>query len=298
MEYNTPNPCEIKAFSREDVLAGVAVSAWSQAQRQACVLIFFGEAFLTEHFVPFPWNRRAKARAGLRELEKAGHLVRDDGRVLLIESSFARPQLMVPTKQLALPEPPGIGTALAELSRASGAQIEASPGSKGFEKSCPVQDRTGCPSQDGQSVPSRTGREPPDAASGVCAASCPGQARSSKGSINNFDRFDDRVRPGPDGDGGGGESSALVRRMGGTPEGARRESLTADLHRESALERLAKHPRLANLRMELVRRKTPTARRFWVLMEGQPYEAARLIAKAAETNNPGAYLNRVLQNGA
>ena len=70
----------------------------------------------------------------------------------------------------------------------------------------------------------------------------------------------------------------------------------AALHRESALERLAKNGRLAGVRAELLRRKTLTATRFWRLFEVRPYEAARIIQEIGDKRNPGAYLNCVMSN--
>jgi hypothetical protein len=60
------------------------------------------------------------------------------------------------------------------------------------------------------------------------------------------------------------------------------------------MERLAKTPKLAPFRAELLRRKSPTAQRFWQLMEHYPSRAAELIEAAREANRPGAYLNRAL----
>ena len=77
---------------------------------------------------------------------------------------------------------------------------------------------------------------------------------------------------------------------GGTDSGG------AEFHREQALERLAKNGRLASVRAELLRRKTPTATRFWRLLERNAYHAARIIHELGDKRNPGAYLNRVMRN--
>lgn len=127
---------------------GIACSKFSQAQRTSLIHIALGVDDVGQ-FVPGLWNRRAKARGALRELEKAGHIVRDGRRLLLIESSFAHISEPPSTKQLLFPEEPLLGTALAEVSRLPG----------DAEKLCPVPDRTLCPSSDGRSVLSRTGRE-------------------------------------------------------------------------------------------------------------------------------------------
>jgi len=73
-----------------EVLGCIARSNWSEAQRQALLMILRGQADQIEHFVPRLWNRPCKARAALRELEKAGHLARDRGRIVVVETSFAQ----------------------------------------------------------------------------------------------------------------------------------------------------------------------------------------------------------------
>ena len=72
-----------------DLVASIGSSRWSRAQRQALLMVYSGKADQTEHFVPHPWNRRAKALAGLRELERAGHISRVGGRFVIVESSFS-----------------------------------------------------------------------------------------------------------------------------------------------------------------------------------------------------------------
>lgn len=239
---------------------GIACSKFSQAQRTALIHITLGVDDVGQ-FVPGLWNRRAKARGALRELEKAGHIVRDGRRLLLIESSFAHLSEPPSTKQLLFPEEPLLGTALAEVSRVPG----------DAEKCCPVPDRTLCPSSDGRPVLSETGRDSPQSTPMSCAQSDSGHTRSSKGTKNKFDRFDDRAGSSQDG-----------------------VSASDELHRQAALERLAKNGRLVALRGELLRRKTPTAMRFWKLLQVRPFEAARIVQDLGDKRNPGAYLNRVL----
>jgi len=233
----------------DPVLVGIATSGWSQAQRIALIMVLDGSAFELEHFVPHPWNRLAKARAALRELEKAGHLVRDGGRLLLIESSFTAPASSPPA-QLHLLQEPGLGTALAEIAR-----VPAGP----------VPDRTDGPSQDGRPVLSGTGRDERPSGAGVFAPSCLGPPRSSNRIEQRSSDFDDRGRPSP------------------------------DTHQEHIFERLAKTPSLRPLREELLRRKSPTATRFWRLFDTKPGRAAELIESLREARKPAAYLNRALQ---
>ena len=250
--------------SAELVLAGIACSHWSQSQREAVIMLLFGEAEFTEHFVPLLWNRPGRARSELRELEKAGHLCRDGGRWYVIESSFARPALdKVPQQSLAmkgLPEEPGLGAALCEIEKVA---------------ESPRPDRGGapCPPTVGRSAPTGAGHEPCADPPTSYLVPQRGRTRSSNRSKLFIDRFDDRSCPA---------------------RGA--DSATGDLHRETALERLAKNSRLASLRAEILRRKTPTAMRFWCLIDKRPYRAAQLIAEVADKRNPAAYLNRALQH--
>ena len=155
----------------DPLLIAIASSAWSQAQRRALALLAAGRADHTEHFVPACWNRIAKARAGLRELEKAGILARDPGgRLFLIESGIAASELGTPT-QLALPEEPLLGAALAAVSRLP----------EGEDKGCPVRPGTDGPSWDGQNRPSQDGRDPPRDGAEVYALSVLGRTEPPDG---------------------------------------------------------------------------------------------------------------------
>lgn len=235
--------------TREKIFAGIACTRFSQAQRTALIRIALGAEDL-DQFVPDLWNRRAKARRAMRELEKAGHLVRDGQRLLLLESSFAHPS-EPSTQQLLLPEERLLGTALAEVSRVPG---------------------DACPSQDGQPCPSQDGHDPPARQATCSEASYLGHTRSSnRRKVLSVDSMIESVPPGTDSGG-------------------------AEFHRDQALERLAKNGRLASVRAELLRRKTPTATRFWRLLEVNPYQAARIVQEIGNKRNPAAYLNRVLRN--
>jgi hypothetical protein len=240
------------------VLLGIALSGWCQAQRQALVWLLLGTANELTDFVPGIWNRLAKAREAIRELEKAGHLTRDAGRLLIIESSFrVEPVQGRPgTGQLAFPEEPGLGSALAEIGRLSTSSEVG-----------PVSDRTGCPSSDGPGVLSRTGPTETAALSTSYAVSCLGPPRSSRSIDHNSIDLDDRARPNSDG----------------------------EFHRSAALELLAKDPRLSALRTELNNRKTPTAQRWWLLYAEKPYRAAQLIKEAQKKQKPSGFLNVCLQ---
>jgi hypothetical protein len=66
-------------------------------------------------------------------------------------------------------------------------------------------------------------------------------------------------------------------------------------HREEVMELLAKNPRLGELRKELLRRKTPTALRFWQLYERNGFRAAQLIKEVSTKDKPAAFLNTCLQ---
>jgi hypothetical protein len=253
-----------------NVLSGIAVSKWSESQRRALVRILLAPAelsFATEDFVPGIWNRRAKAAKALRELEKAHCITRDNGRWLVIESSFcvSTEIELGEVTQLALPEEKGLGAALAKV--------------------CPVQDRTGRPSQDGPSGPSGTGpgTGSEENASGAMGLTVSGgvsqlrRARVSNGMEGNSIQFDTRRGPSRD--------------VYPTEFNARK-----DYHRECVLELLAKNPNLSSLRAELNKRRSPTAVRFWQLFESNPVRAARLIKEVADKKKPGAFLNRCLMN--
>jgi hypothetical protein len=115
--------------ARELILAGIAVSSWSPAQRDVLVRLLLSPGAAASDFVPAVWNRVAKAEAGLK-LKKAGHVVCTDGRWLVpdcLESPLAVMGQEVlkaarGSKQLALPADP---VAIAVVT------------------SGPVQDRTG-----------------------------------------------------------------------------------------------------------------------------------------------------------
>lgn len=193
----------------DPLLIGIACSVWTQPQRRALVLVAMGRADHIEHFVPHLWNRIAKARAAVREMELAGHLVRDPGgRLFLIETSFAEPELGTPM-QLALPEEPLLGAALAAISRVDKNHQPTDPTEptteknrvnethpskgegrlgdggnvpRGQDEGCPVPDGTrrpsqdkGCPVQDRTGCPSWDGRAPPESCASVCAPSVPGR---------------------------------------------------------------------------------------------------------------------------
>jgi len=116
---------------RTDLLIGIAASELSHAERGAVLRILLGAAGTVEDLVPEPWNRLAKARAGLWALLEAGHVVRDGTRLLVVEGSFVPPSF-AKVAQLELPEEPGLGAALAQLSRGPVP-----------DRTRPVQDRTG-----------------------------------------------------------------------------------------------------------------------------------------------------------
>jgi len=164
-----------------ETLRSIAVSNWSQAQRLALILIDCGIVVRMEDLVPRCWNRHAKAQEGLRELKRAGHVVHDNGRLLLLESSF--PILgTAPQAQLDLPEEASLGAALAAVAAR------------------PVPDGTACPSWDGPGVLSGTGPGATALGPPGCAPSCPGPARSSNRSNYSSTSIDleDRSRPRQD----------------------------------------------------------------------------------------------------
>lgn len=274
-----------------NVLAGIAVSKWSESQRRALVRILLAPAelsFATEDFVPAFWNRRAKAAKALRELEKANCLVRnrDSGRWLVIESSFCvSHDDGAANVQLALPEERGLAAAIAK-----GCGCGANDVCERCAELCPVQDGTVCPSQDGRSVSSETGPEKGGAEKATGAmglavargASQVGPPRASNGMESSSTQFDVRRRLFGD------------MRLSADPEGS--WNARKDYHRDTVLELLAKNPHLSGLRVELNKRKSPTAVRFWQLFETNPVRAARLIKEVADKKKPGAFLNRCLMN--